>query len=218
MTRIDVDHEINEVRRAVGGRTLEAGEARTLTIARVYPTTLDDLWEACTTAERIARWFTPVSGDLRLGGRFQLEGNAAGTIERCDPPRAFDATWEYAGQTSWIELRLIPAGDEATRLELTHIAHVDDDTWARYGPGAVGLGWELGLLGLGLHLASRGAFDPRDGQAWAASPEGAGFLARAGTAWGEAAIAAGEDPDAARAAAQATVAFYTAPPAAPAEG
>lgn len=217
MTTIDVDHEINAVRREVGTRTLEAGEARTMVIARTYPTTLDDLWDACTTGERISRWFVPVSGDLRLGGRFQLEGNAGGTIERCDPPNGFDATWEFGGQTSWIELRLIPEGDEETRFELTHIAHVDDDTWGRYGPGAVGVGWELGLLGLGLHLASGGAFDPKDGEAWAASPEGAAFVARSGGAWGEAAIVAGDDPDAARASADRTIAFFTAPPAAPAE-
>ena len=31
-----------------------------------------DLWEALTSAERIPRWFAPVSGDLRLGGRFQV--------------------------------------------------------------------------------------------------------------------------------------------------
>ena len=32
-----------------------------------------------------------------LGGRYQLEGNAGGAIERCDPPRSFAATWEYGG-------------------------------------------------------------------------------------------------------------------------
>ena len=30
--------------------------------------------------ERIPRWFLPVSGDLRLGGRYQLEGNAGGEV------------------------------------------------------------------------------------------------------------------------------------------
>ena len=31
---------------------------------------IDDVWDACTNPERIPRWFLPVSGDLRLGGRY----------------------------------------------------------------------------------------------------------------------------------------------------
>ncbi|MFC7657068.1 hypothetical protein ACFQV8_12370 [Pseudonocardia benzenivorans] len=49
----DVRHEVSAVRRAIGSRTLEAGEARVLTISRVYPTTPADLWDACTDIERI---------------------------------------------------------------------------------------------------------------------------------------------------------------------
>ena len=107
---IDVNHQISTVDRRVGSRTLPAGEARTMTISRVYDTPADDLWDACTNPERISRWFLPVSGDLREGGRYALEGNASGTIERCEPPHRVDATWEYGGQTSWIEIRLDARG------------------------------------------------------------------------------------------------------------
>jgi len=34
----------------------------------VYDTDIHDLWEACTTPERLARWIAEVSGDLRVGG------------------------------------------------------------------------------------------------------------------------------------------------------
>ena len=34
----------------------------------IYDTDIDDLWEACTTPERLARWIAEVSGDLRVGG------------------------------------------------------------------------------------------------------------------------------------------------------
>lgn len=210
---IDVIHEISSVRRQVGTRTLEAGEARTVTITRVYDAPLDDVWDACTNPARIPRWFLPVSGDLRIGGRFQLEGNASGTIERCDPPHGFDATWEYGGEISWIELRLSAESDTTTRFALEHVAHVDDERWAEFGPGAVGVGWDLGLMGLGQHLASGGEpVDPAAFAAWSTSDDGRRFMTLASEHWAEASIAAGTVEADARAAAQRTTAFYTGVP------
>ena len=56
---------------------------------------------------------------------------------------------------SWLEVKLTPA-DDGTTLELIHEAHVDPDLWDQFGPGAVGVGWDLALLGLGLYVDSRG--------------------------------------------------------------
>ena len=86
----------------------------------------------------------PISGDLKLGGRYQLEGNAGGTITRCDPPTHLALTWEYGGQVSWVDVRLSPER-QGTRAGLEHAAHMPDEFWAQYGPGAVGVGWDLGL-------------------------------------------------------------------------
>ena len=206
---IDVVHEVNAERREVGARTLEAGEARTSTISRVYDAGVEDVWDACTNPQRIPRWFLPVSGDLRLGGRYQLEGNAGGTIERCDPPHGFAATWEYGGDVSWIEVRLRPEADGRTRFELEHIAHVADERWAEFGPGATGVGWDLGLMGLRLHLASGQAVNPQEFAGWSASDEGRRFISLSSQAWCDASIAAGTDPTAAAEAAARTTAFYT---------
>src|ERR1700749_1989309 len=142
----DVTEQINAVRRQVGSRTLEAGEARTVTVSQTYKTDVDDLWDAVTSAERIGRWFLPVTGELRLGGRYQLQGNAGGTVTACQPPTAYDATWEMGDQVSWIEVRLSPV-DGGSRFELHHIAVVGEH-WDTYGPGAVGIGWDSMLLGL----------------------------------------------------------------------
>src|ERR1700758_1174376 len=120
---IDVTHEINSARRQVGRRVLEAGEARTVTIERTYDSPIDDVWDALTNAERIPRWFLPVSGDLRVGGRYQLEGNAGGVVERCKEPQSFAVTWEFGGMVSWLEVTLTPDG-ERTMLELAHEAYV----------------------------------------------------------------------------------------------
>ena len=209
---MDVTSEISATARQVAARTVDAGDARAVVIARTYPTDLQDMWDACTNPERIPRWFLPVSGDLRVGGRFELTGNASGTIEQCDPPSSFRATWEFGGATSWIELRLTAVGEEATRLELEHIAVVDDDTWAKFGPGAVGIGWELGLTGLGRHLTGEGPLDPAAAQAWAVSEEGRRFVTESSERWSDAAVAAGTDPDTARDWGARTAAFYTGQP------
>lgn len=210
---IDVTHEISAVDRRVGARVLAAGEARTVEVSLVYDATVDEVWDACTNAERIPRWFLPVSGELKEGGRYKLEGNAEGTIERCDPPHGFDATWEYGGEVSWIEVRFSADGERCTRFTLTHIAHVDDERWAEFGPGAVGIGWDLALMGLGLHMASGAAVDPAEVAAWNASDQGRLFVRRSGEAWRDAHVASGLDPtDAAEAAAERTIAAYTAAP------
>jgi uncharacterized protein YndB with AHSA1/START domain len=207
---IDVDHQINSAQRQVGSRLLEAGEARTVTIVRSYDADIDDVWDACTNPERIPRWFLPVSGELRLHGRYQLEGNAGGVIERCDPPNGFAATWEYGGDISWIEVRLAGESGSRTRFELEHIARVDDERWAEFGPGAVGVGWDLGLMGLSLHLDSGEAVDPAEVAAWSASDDGKRFVTLSSGAWGDASIAAGTDRAAAEAARDRTTAAYTA--------
>ncbi|MER5475216.1 SRPBCC family protein [Streptomyces sp. NPDC002685] len=206
---IDVTYQINAVRRTVGTREFKAGEARVVTLSQTYDATVEDVWDACTSAERIPRWFLPVSGDLRLGGTYQLEGNAGGTIERCEPPESFAATWEYGGEVSWIEVRVSPEGDR-TRFELEHIAHVDDERWEQFGPGAVGVGWDLGLMGLAGHLGSPGgSVDPKESMAWLASDEGLRFITLSSESWYEANVAAGEPESSARASADRTTAAYT---------
>ena len=207
---IDVVQQINAVRRQVGKRVLETGEARTLVVSQSYPATVEDVWDACTNPERIPRWFLPISGELKLGGHYQLEGNAGGVIERCDPPKGFAATWEYGGEMSWIEVRLTADGGERTRFELEHIALVDDERWAEFGPGAAGVGWDLGLIGLTLHLEGGAAsVDPKQVEAWSASDEGKQFITLSSEQWGEANVAAGFGEEEAALAAGRTTAFYT---------
>jgi uncharacterized protein YndB with AHSA1/START domain len=207
---IDVTEQINAVRRTVGSRTLEAGEAKVVAISQTYDTALEDVWDACTNIERIPRWLMPISGDLRLGGRYQLQGNAGGTIETCDPPHAFSATWEFGGGVSWIAVAFAAEGDR-TRVTIEHIAHVEDH-WEQFGPGAVGIGWDLMIMGLSLHLATGAANDPAEAEAWMTSPEGVAFMTSSNDAWCEADVAGGEHAATARERADRTLAFYTGQP------
>ncbi len=92
--------------REVEDVTHEGQAARAVVASRDYPTDIDDLWEAITEKDRIPRWFAPVEGDLSLGGKYQIKGNAGGTVTACDPPRSFALTWEFGGGRSWVEVEL----------------------------------------------------------------------------------------------------------------
>jgi uncharacterized protein YndB with AHSA1/START domain len=178
---------------------------------RSYPTGRADLWDALTNAERIPRWFLPVSGDLKAGGRYQLEGNAGGTVERCEEPESFAVTWEFGGMMSWLKVTLVPDGQH-TSLELAHEAPVDPAMWGKYGPGAVGVGWDLALLGLSLHVESGAPVDRAMAVALPASAEGSELIRQSATGWADAAVKDGDQAGTAHEAAARTVAFYTTPP------
>lgn len=180
---------------------------RTIVAARRYNTDRADLWDALTNADRIRRWFLPIEGSLQPGGRYRLEGNAAGTVEACAEPESFTVTWEHDGSLSWLTVRLT-AVDGGTQLELSHESPVDPDFWAQYGPGATGLGWDLSLIGLGAYVDDGAGYEPAAQEAWSGSAEGAAFLNAAGRSWAEAAAADGDDRSAAEQAAARSIAFY----------
>lgn len=206
----DVERHLGAVERSVSRLTRDGQPVDAVTLKRTYDTALEDLWEALTTKERLARWFAPVDGDFRLGGRFQITGNADGDIVKCEPPHTLSLTWEFGGGVSWVDVALSDAGDGRSLLTLTHLAPPNPH-WDKYGPGAVGIGWELGLLGLALHLANPDADRP-DETTFHLQPEGKAFITGSGEAWADAHISAGEDDAVAQVSAARTIAFYTGQP------
>ena len=205
----DVESNLAGVERSVAFLERDGQQASAVTLSRTYATTVDDLWDAVTNAERIPRWFAPVSGELEPGGHYQVEGNAGGRITTCERLSHFALTWEFAGDVSWVEVRVtdVPTG---ARISLTHTAHLSPH-WDTYGPGAVGVGWEMGSLGLAFHIADPDALRP-DIEAFSTSRDGRAFIAGSSDGWAQAAVAAGTDAGDAGAAARRTTAFYTGEP------
>ncbi len=195
------------VRREVRSGARAGLPTRTTTVGRVCGADGRVLWDALTNPERIARWFLPVEGTLEVGGRYRLGGGAGGEIEACAEPESFTVTWEDGDSLSWVTVRLSPV-DGGTEVAVSHESPVDPAFWAQYGPGATGLGWDLGLVGLARHVEDGRDFGPAAEEAFARSAEGAAFLETAGRGWALAAVADGDDEDQARAAAARSVAFY----------
>ena len=207
--KIDIVEQIGAVTRKIISRDYNGKPARVLIATRSYDTTPEDLWDALTNSDRLARWFLPISGELKLGGHYQFEGNAGGEITICEPPNHLAVTWGMHGQTSWVDITLSKEVNGRIELRLEHIAHIPEEMWNQFGPGAVGIGWEQSLLGLGLHLSKDETVDPTTIAAWSGSDEGKKFVRQSSDAWCDASIESGTDADLARAGAIRATAFYT---------
>lgn len=178
---IDIASQLNAIHRQVEQQLPAdgSGERVSVLLRRGYDAPIDDVWDAVTQPDRIKRWLMPISGELRVGGSFQLEGNAGGEILTCEPPRLLKVT--FGAPTSIVEVRLTPDGDGDTVLELEHTVPIEI---AQSGAGAlyVGPGWDGALLGLGLFLRGEAVGDP---VAAANSPEAQEFSKQSVHAWAE---------------------------------
>lgn len=168
-----------------------------------------EVWDAIARPERLARWFAPVSGELRVGGRFRVAGfsgagQTAGAILACEPARRLELEWEAAGEIGWVDIALSHYGGGGARLTFTHSVR-ETERWRAFGPAGIGVGWDLASYALVGHLARPGV--DIDLRTLAALPESRRLLASCAESWGRLAIEAGEDPDAARAAATAAALY-----------
>lgn len=174
---IDIRHQLEAIEREVGRQPGTAGEDIGVLLRRSYDAEVEDVWNALTDPDRMKRWFLPVSGELREGGSFQLEGNASGDILTCDPPKLLRVT--FGAPNSIVEVRLSPTGDSQTTLELEHTVPIE---MAQSGAGAlyIGPGWDGALMGLDLYLRGEVAEDP---VAAANSPEALEFSEKSVHVW-----------------------------------
>lgn len=171
--------DILEQLAAVHRKVYRTEEAVGVLMQRTYQAQVEEVWDALTDTERLSRWLWPTTGDLRVGGQFQLKDMAGGEVLECEPPKRFKVT--YGGDTSLVEVRLSPGPEQTTEFELEHTVP------SSMGPGAggalyVGPGWDGALLGLHLWVVGevRDDFDP---VAVADSPEVIAFNERAVHIW-----------------------------------
>ena len=120
----------------------------------VYDTSVDDLWQACTSPERLARWIAVVTGDLRLGGEvhavFTSTWSGPVRIDACEAP-------------SHLILTMEPGTDDETQVEAWLTAEgprtrlVVEERGLPVGAlPAYGAGWQAHLEDLGRSLDADG--------------------------------------------------------------
>lgn len=194
---------------AVTRTVTPAKNGNTVGLSQTFEASPEQLWEALTTAERLARWFGTARGDVVPGGRYELpEMETSGRLVEVEPPHRLLLTWEFGKSSSDLEL-LITAAEEGggSTLTLRHTVPADAH-WATFGPGATGCGWDAALYALAQHLADPGADLMRRLGSFAGSPEGAEFTRATAEAWYEAHVAGGADRKPARKASVRTAAAY----------
>lgn len=203
----DSQTHLDAATRTVSPHDRQGKPAAHVTLSRIFDVNIDVLWNALTNPDRISRWSTNVTGDLKLNGHYQIENNASGTITECEPQAHIALIWEFAGDVSWVQFRFDSEAPEQTRLTLTHTSHLSPH-WDTYGPGATGVGWETAFLGLALYTSDPN-FEKPDEMEFATSTDGTAFITGSSNGWAQANIDANTDPEKAQAAADQTTAFYT---------
>jgi uncharacterized protein YndB with AHSA1/START domain len=154
-------------------RTIDAGEARVAVLTRTYETSVEDLWDACTDPERLARWYTTVTGEFRVGGMFDQVNMGGGVITVCDAPHHLKVVLGKGGVDE-IEVRISPGPRDGTAtLELQHATTLDSHEIGGQMYDAIfcmGGGYYPRLLALDLHLRGALPYD-YDATAFHLNPE-----------------------------------------------
>lgn len=173
----DIAEQISAISRVVGDRTGDGGEVIAVEMSRGYRAAVEDVWDAVTDPDRVRRWFYPLSGELREGGKFQLEGHAGGEILKCEPPRLLQVT--FGGPASIVRLQLSERADGETVLELRHTVPLE---LAGSVAGAlfVGPGWDGAFMAVDRYLRGEA---PQDPIAAFGTPEMIEFNRRSIEAW-----------------------------------
>ena len=134
----------------------------------LYDTTIEDLWHACTTPERLARWIAHVDGDLRVGATIHMVFTSSWTgparIEVCDAPDHLLLTTEPGtDDEGQIEAWLTDEGP-TTRLV------VEERGLPRAHLPFHASGWQAHLDDLGRSLAIDGPVHPEGWSSEAGAP------------------------------------------------
>jgi len=135
----------------------------------VYDSDIDDLWDACTVPERLARWIAHVSGDLRVGGTIEMTftstWSGSARIDACEAPHhLFITTLREGADDAQIEAWLTTEGDR-TRLV------VEERGLPLQGIHVHGAGWQAHLEDLGRSLEIEGSAHPDGWSAAEPSPQ-----------------------------------------------
>jgi uncharacterized protein YndB with AHSA1/START domain len=124
----------------------------------VYDTDIEDLWQACTTPERLSRWICTVSGEPHPGGTVEVVFTSTWSgpvrIDTCDAPHHLLVTTQPGtDEEGEIEVWLTADGPR-TRLLVEDRGHPLEELHFH------GAGWQVHLEDLARSLTTEGSAHP----------------------------------------------------------
>ena len=132
------------------GRLREEDGRGVVHVEDVYATDAQDLWEAITRPERLARWIGDVEGDLRVGGEFAARltsgWEGAGVVEVCDAPHNLRVRMQRPGEEPTVMEAHLTAEGDSTRLVIEERGLPIPD-YADHGAG-----WQAHIEDLQAHI------------------------------------------------------------------
>lgn len=133
------------------------GSRRAVRFERTYAATPEEVWDALTNPDRLARWLAPGTiTEESVALDFGDSGAVTGRVLRHEPPSVLEVEWRFAGEDQSVaRFDLTPDGD-GTRLVLEHRL-LDSAHAAGYAAG-----WHAHLSALGDALeGGDGSWDER---------------------------------------------------------
>jgi uncharacterized protein YndB with AHSA1/START domain len=145
-----------------------AGSVGVVRIDTRFPSSVDDVWSACTDVTRLAAWYGPVEGELRPGGRIRIHvvsdgWYGTGRIEVCEPGCRLRLTTRESDE-SFEEGEGVAPFDEVIDITLDAVGsetavHVEVSGIPLDGVAYYGVGWQLHAERLQAHLRGEAAPD-----------------------------------------------------------
>jgi uncharacterized protein YndB with AHSA1/START domain len=136
------------------------GARRGVRFERRFAATVEEVWDALTRPERLARWLAPGAIETRVEGAVRLDfgdgGLVTGRVLRCEPPSVLEFEWRFPGETQSVVCFELSHAAEGTVLVLDHRALADEHATG------YSAGWHAHLASLGDLLdGGSGSWDER---------------------------------------------------------
>lgn len=213
---VDPDRQIEAAERYIAIAPLPESNPSdvraSILLEQTYPFPPRSVWDACSTATSLARWFAkvrPVNGEPNA---FTIDGSAWGSVLHAIPERTISVTWNFDERTSVLDVDFTPPFDpqqigRAVHISLSHGSNLTTEQWEQYGVIGVGVAWDVAAVRLIAYL-NQGLEELTDGvfsqpsepvlaelDEWSGSEEAQEFMSVCAQRWAAATIAAGVPAD-----------------------
>jgi uncharacterized protein YndB with AHSA1/START domain len=119
---------------------------------------LEDIWAAIVTPEKLARWMRPIAGKLAKGETMDVASNGKVVVTACEPKRRLAFSLTQGALTQGVAVTFGEEGKGRAKQRLLRLnisanrSGLPDSAWLAYGPASLGISWEFTCRALMAYL------------------------------------------------------------------